>query len=354
MAYTVIVIDDSPIIRTMLEEMINKTGEFRVVDTAEDAYAAREKIKQHEPDLVTIDINMPRMDGVTFLRNLMRLHPMPAIVVSSDVSRSKEVFEDGAVGFIPKQQTGEGTEHFFERLKESLLQYSFLLERYRENKPRPKIASSAIEVEERLHPDAFLPSRPALLVGKKIIAVGASTGGVEALTELLSGLPTGLPPIVIVQHIPYGFSGGLARRLDTLSKLHVCEAVDGMIVEPSSVYLAPGNRHMLVEKGGEGRYRLVLKDGRKISRHKPSVDLLFRSVNNAAGKGAMAVIMTGMGDDGAIGMKELFQNGAFTVAQDEASCSVFGMPKQAIAAGAVKRVVPLGLIGEMMIHYSKE
>lgn len=353
MAYTVIVIDDSPVIRSMLKEMIDKMEEFRVVDTAEDAYDAREKIKQHEPDLVTIDINMPRMDGVTFLRNLMRLHPMPAIVVSSDISRSKEVFEDGAVGFIPKQKPGEMTEIFFGRLKESLLQYSFLLERYQKSKPKPKVATSVIEVEEKLHPDRFLLSRPALLPGKKIIAIGASTGGVEALTELLSNLPSGLPPIVIVQHIPYGFSGGLARRLNMLSKLHISEATDGLSLEPSSVYLAPGNRHMLVEKGHDGGYRLRLRDGQKISRHKPSVDLLFRSVNNAAGKGAMGVIMTGMGDDGAIGMKEMYQSGAFTLAQDEASCSVFGMPKQAIAAGGVRKVVPLGEIGEMMMQYAK-
>lgn len=365
--YTVLVIDDSVLMCKVLKDLINKTEDFTVIDTAKDAYEAREKIKLYEPDLVTIDINMPKMDGVTFLRNLMRLHPMPAVVVSGEGVRGNDIFDDGAVGFIPKPEAGESMESFGLRIKDTLLNLTFLLSRYTLKKPKVQSttntintkntlstsSSSGIEVERKVHPDEVIPNAPVFLSGIKLVAIGSSTGGVESLIKVFKKLPVGLPPILITQHIPYGFSSSFAQRLNQSSELTVYEAIDGMIIESSHAYLAPGNKHLTIEKSRDGTLRAKLLDTLKVSRHKPSVDVLFRSVNNVAGGSAMAVIMTGMGDDGSIGMKDLFNNGAFTVAQNEESCVVFGMPAKAIEAGAIKEIVHLDNIADCIVEYSK-
>lgn len=351
--YTVLVIDDSPSMRRIIKDMINSIDEFEVVCVATDAYDAREKIKEYEPDMVTIDINMPKMDGVTFLRNLMRLHPMPAVVISGEGVRGNDIFDDGAVGFIPKPETGESMQSFQERVKDTLLNLTFLLKRYTLKKPQAsKVAKQAPTIEYKIHPDEVIPLKAATLPGMKLIAIGSSTGGVESLLKVFKRLPSGLPPILITQHIPYGFSNSFAHRLNDNSEVEVCEAKDGMILEKGHAYLAPGNMHLTIEKYGN-EYKTKLLDTKKVSQHKPSVDVMFRAVNNTVGGAAMAVMMTGMGDDGTIAMKELHDNGAYTVAQNEESCVVFGMPMKAIQAGAVKDIIHLDNIADYIIEFSK-
>ncbi len=357
--YSVIVIDDSASMRRIIKDMINEIDEFEVIADAVDAFDAREKIKKYEPDLVTIDINMPKMDGVSFLRNLMRLHPMPAVVISGESVRGSDIFDDGAVGFIPKPSSGESMDSFNGRIKENLLSLTFLLKRYTLKKPKPEVVIHSNEkknvdtgLEERKHPDELLAKSPAAFPGQRMIVIGSSTGGVEALIRVFSKLEQNLPPILITQHIPYGFSTSFAQRLNGCSEVDVCEAKDGMVIKSSCAYLAPGNMHMTIEKVGL-EYRVKLIDSFRVSRHKPSVDILFRSANNVIGGGAMAVMMTGMGDDGSIGMKELHDNGAYTIAQNEKSCVVFGMPAKAIEAGAVKDIVHLDDIASYIIDFSK-
>ena len=351
--YTVLIIDDSASMRRVLKDLISSIDEFEVVAVANDAYEAREKIKEFEPDLVTIDLNMPKMDGVTFLRNLMRLHPMPAVVISGESMRGNDIFDDGAVGFIPKPELGEAMDSFAERIKDTLLNLTFLLKRYTLKKPKPlKPFVVSQSVDYKVHPDEVIPLRASKFPGTKVIAIGSSTGGVESLLKVFKKLPNDFPPILITQHIPYGFSNSFAQRLNDNSDVDVCEAKDGMILERGHAYLAPENMHLIIEKYGN-ELRTKLLDTKKVSQHKPSVDVLFRSVNNCVGGSAMAIIMTGMGDDGTIAMKELFDNGAYTVAQNEESCIVFGMPMKAIAAGAVKDIIHLDDIPSYMIEFSR-
>ena len=352
--YTVLVIDDSASMRRIIKDMINSIDEFEVICVATDAYDAREKIKEYEPDLVTIDINMPKMDGVTFLRNLMRLHPMPAVVISGESVRGNDIFDDGAVGFIPKPEAGESMDSFQSRVKDTLLNLTFLLKRYTLKKP-PASKASEIKtqtIEYKVHPDEVILSKPAMLPGMKLVAIGSSTGGVESLLRVFKKLPSNLPPIIITQHIPYGFSNSFAQRLNDHSDVTVCEAKDGMILQKGHGYLAPGNMHLTIEKVGND-YKTKLLDTKKVSQHKPSVDVMFRSVNNNIGSSAMAIMMTGMGDDGMIAMKELHDNGAYTVAQNDESCVVFGMPMKAIQAGAVKDIIHLDDIAEYIIEFAK-
>ncbi|MBU3014821.1 chemotaxis-specific protein-glutamate methyltransferase CheB [Poseidonibacter lekithochrous] len=352
--YTVLVIDDSASMRRIIKDMINQIDEFEVVSMAVDAFDAREKIKQYEPDIVTIDINMPKMNGVTFLRNLMRLHPMPAVVISGEGVRGNDIFDDGAVGFISKPEGGESMSSFQSRIKETLLSLTFLLKRYTLKKPKPLIKKkkTASTIEYKIHPDEVIPSNPTRGSGNKLIAIGSSTGGVEALLKVFQKLPSGLPPILITQHIPYGFSNSFAHRLNDYSDVIVEEAKDETILENGHAYLAPGNMHLTIVKSGLD-YKTKLLDTKKVSQHKPSVDVLYRSVNNVIGSSAMAIIMTGMGDDGMIGMKDMYQNNVYTIAQNEESCVVFGMPAKAINAGAVKNIVPLDDIAQYIIDYSK-
>jgi two-component system chemotaxis response regulator CheB len=353
MRYTVLVIDDSPSMRRIIKDMINSIDEFEVIQTANDAYDAREKIKQYEPDLVTIDINMPKMDGVTFLRNLMRLHPMPAVVISGESVRGNDIFDDGAVGFIPKPEAGESMDFFFHRIKDTLLNLTFLLKRYTLKKPKSikNTKSSSILIERKVHPDEVIPSNPTKLGSLKLIAIGSSTGGVESLLKVFKKLPSNLPPILITQHIPYGFSNSFAHRLNDYSQVIVAEAKDGMILEKSHAYLAPGNMHLTVEKVGT-TYKTKLLDITKVSQHKPSVDVMFRSANNTVGSSCMGVMMTGMGDDGSIAMKDMFDNGCYNIAQNEESCVVFGMPAKAIQAGAVNDIVHLDDIASYIVDFS--
>ena len=354
--YTVLIIDDSSSMRRILKDMINKIDDFKVIDTAIDAFEAREKIKIFEPDLVTIDINMPKMDGVTFLRNLMRLHPMPAVVISGENIRGNDIFEDGAVGFVSKPEIGSELSLFSDEIRDTLMSLTFLLKRYTLKKPIvQKVEESKVvinEIERKIHPNEVYKSNPNLLPGNKIIGIGSSTGGVESLLKVFKKLPSDLPPIVITQHIPYGFSSSFAQRLNTHSSVIVSEVKSETVLEKGHAYLAPGNMHLEVVKSGKN-YIGRLLDITKVSRHKPSVDTMFRSLNNSAGSATMAIMMTGMGDDGTIAMKDLYQNGAYTVAQNEESCVVFGMPAQAIKAGAVKDICHLDEISDFIVEFSK-
>ena len=310
--YTVLIVDDSASMRRILKDMINLIDEFEVIDEAIDAYDAREKIKLYEPDLVTIDINMPKMDGVVFLRNLMRLHPMPAVIISSETVRGNDIFDDGAVGFVPKPEANEKIYLFANRIKETLLNLTFLLKRYTLKKPKAlKQTIKLVKIDDtntKIHPDEVIKLNLPLFPGKKVIGIGSSTGGIESLLRVFKALPLNLPPILITQHIPYGFSNSFAHRLNDHSKIFVQEAKDDMILENGHAYLAPGNMHLSIEKISNGVYKTKLLDTLKVSLHKPSVDVMFRSLNNIIGSGAMAIMMTGMGDDGTIAIKELHDN----------------------------------------------
>jgi two-component system chemotaxis response regulator CheB len=356
--YSVIIIDDSSTMRNILKRMLDSIDGIQVVATAMDAYDARNKIKKYEPDFITLDIEMPKMDGLTFLQNLMRLHPMPTIVISSLTKRKHELMDAGAIDFVYKDRVQED---FFDRLKNSVITSTHLFDAYKRKKPRPKeevlrrstdSLSVLDNIEKKHHPDELFLSMPARGNNPSVVAIGSSTGGVESLITVFESLCEGLCPIIISQHIPETFSGSFANRLDRASAIKVYEAHDGQKLEKSCAYLAPGNRHLTLRKEG-ANYYISLLDSIKISRHKPSVDVMLRSVNNVVGSSALGIMMTGMGDDGTIGMKEMFDNGAFTIGQSERTCVVYGMPAKAYEAGAVKKVVDLQNIAEEIIKFSK-
>jgi two-component system chemotaxis response regulator CheB len=359
--YSVLVIEDSLSMRRIISDIINKFDNFEVIDTANDAYEAREKIKKLEPDLVTIDLNMPKMDGAVFLRNLMKLHPMPAVIISSYKNRENDLYDDGALGFIEKPKIGESIDCFINRIENTFESLEFLLQKYKIKKPKPTISNDkhtinnlkniSNDIEAKIHPDEVLKSNPATTNEIKVIAIGSSTGGIDALMNVFKKLTPNLPPILITQHIPAGFSASFAQRLNANSDVIVSETKEGDILKKGYAYLAPGNKHLTIIKH-HNEYVVKLLDLQKVSRHKPSVDILFRSVNNVIGRSAMAVIMTGMGDDGSIAMKELYDNKAYTVAQNEESCVVFGMPKMAIKNNAIKDICHLNDIAKYIIDFS--
>ncbi|NOQ81566.1 MAG: chemotaxis-specific protein-glutamate methyltransferase CheB [Methylophaga sp.] len=354
----VLVVDDSALVRKLLSEVLNSDPDIEVVGTAIDPYQAREKIKKLRPDVLTLDVEMPRMDGVTFLRNLMRLHPMPVVMVSTLTEQGAQVtleaLELGAVDFVAKPKIdlsntlGDYADEIIEKVKTAaVVNVNALVH----DKPIVQ------DVPEKLTADAVLSKRdPAtipshLKTTDKIIAIGSSTGGTEAIKEVLSRLPADCPGIVITQHIPASFSGPFAERVNGLSAIEVCEAEDGQQILPGHAYIAPGDKHLIVERRG-ARFYCKLNDGPAVSRHKPSVDVLFRSVAQNAGVNAIGVMLTGMGDDGAKGMLEMKEAGAFNFVQDEKSCVVWGMPMQAIKNGAAGLQVPLTKIADKLMSVS--
>ena len=345
----VLIVDDSALVRRILTEVLSADPALEVVGTASDAYMARDKIKQLNPDVLTLDVEMPKMDGVTFLRNLMRLRPMPVVMVSSLTEHGAEVTLDalavGAVDYLPKPKID---------IAATLTDYADEL--------RAKIRSAAAArvrpytgaasapgvngVAPRLGVDAVLArssARRQFRTTERIIAIGASTGGTEAIKEVLVQLPADTPGIVITQHIPKAFSAAFARRMDACCQMTVYEAEDGQVILPGHVYIAPGDQHLLVVRDG-ARYVCRLDDGPAVNRHKPSVDVLFRSVAQQAGRNAVGVILTGMGKDGAVGLKEMREAGGPTIAQDEATSVVWGMPGEAVAIGAAAETLPLGQV----------
>ncbi|GMQ84103.1 MAG: chemotaxis response regulator protein-glutamate methylesterase [Gammaproteobacteria bacterium] len=332
----VLVVDDSALVRKMLTEMLQQDPMIEVVGVAHDPFMAREKIKQLNPDVLTLDVEMPKMDGVTFLRNLMRLRPMPVVMVSTLTQKGSEITLDalelGAVDFVSKPTVdiahalGDYAEEIVAKIKVAAKA------RVRELKP----------VSERHSADAVLPAiRPGhYKTTDQLIALGASTGGTEAIREVLEVMPADSPAMVITQHIPEAFSKPFAERMNRCSQMSVTEAGDGEQIVPGHVYIAPGDRHLLVVRDG-ARFRCKLSDGPPVNRHRPSVDVMFRSVAQNIGPNAIGVILTGMGADGAKGMQEMKETGAHTIAQDEKTSVVWGMPGVAVELGCVDDIVPL-------------
>jgi two-component system chemotaxis response regulator CheB len=354
----VLVVDDSALVRKLITEMLSADREIEVIGTASDPYAARERIKQLNPDVITLDVEMPRMDGITFLENLMRLRPTPVVMVSSLTQRGADVtlraLELGAIDFVPKPKVdvaGSLTTY-----ADELVAKVKVAARARVNARPSTPRASLAQVDPRRSADAVLPpmsARSVLRTTDRIIAIGASTGGTEALREILEALPPDCPGIVISQHIPAAFSRPFAERMNRCSQMSVCEAQDGQQILPGHVYIAPGDRHLLVERDG-ARYRCRLNDGPHVNRHRPSVDVMFRSVAQNVGPNAIGIILTGMGEDGARGLKEMGDAGAPTVAQDEATSVVWGMPGAAVKLGAAKYVWPLHHVAAGMLDLAAE
>ncbi|MFX1673653.1 chemotaxis response regulator protein-glutamate methylesterase [Paraburkholderia sp. A2WS-5] len=362
----VLCVDDSALIRSLMTEIINGQPDMTVVATAPDPLVARELIKQHNPDVLTLDVEMPRMDGLDFLEKLMRLRPMPVVMVSSLTERGNEItlraLELGAVDFVTKPKVGirDGMLDYAEKLADKIRAASRARVRPAARAPAagtaaataasgaagPGAAAQAAHAAgaHGAHPHAPLHAAPMLnnpLVStEKLVIVGASTGGTEAIREVLQPLPPDAPAVLIAQHMPPGFTKSFAQRLNGLCRITVKEAEHGERVLPGHAYIAPGHAHLLLARSG-ANYIAHLSDAPPVNRHRPSVDVLFRSAALHAGKNAIGVILTGMGRDGAAGLLEMRQAGAFTLAQDEASCIVFGMPREAIAMGAADEIAPL-------------
>ena len=329
----VLVIDDSALIRSVLKEVINNFPDMEAIGAASNPLQAREMIKTLNPDVLTLDVEMPEMDGLTFLEKLMRLRPMPVLMISSLTERGSEAalraLELGAVDFLPKPKLGivEGIQEYADEIAQKIrVAY------------KTKIRSRSQTGQTTLAPLPALGNR--ISTTEKVIAVGSSTGGTEAIKELLIRMPADAPGILIAQHMPEAFTKSFANRLDGLCKIKVTEAEGNERVLPGHAYIAPGHSHLLLKRSG-ANYMTELSQAAPVNHHRPSVEVLFRSVAEQAGKNAIGVMLTGMGQDGAIGMLEMRQAGAYNLAQDEASCVVFGMPREAIAVGAVDEIVPI-------------
>lgn len=335
----VLIVDDSAMVRKIFSQELAKDPEIEVVGTAPDPFIGRDKIVYLQPDVLILDIEMPRMDGLTFLERLMNYYPMPVIIVSSLSKEGCDVaikaLELGAAEVMAKPGASYTVQDMSEQLIEKIK------------------AVSRIKYFKRLElniQDIEKPGAKALIkTTNKIIAIGASTGGTEAIKQVLMGLPGDMPPILIVQHMPQFFTKSFAERLNTLCKLEVKEAEDGESAIPGKVLIAPGNMHMVLKRSG-ACYYVEVKDGPLVFHQRPSVEVLFQSVATYAGPNAVGVIMTGMGQDGANGLLEMRKAGAFTIAQDEASCIVYGMPKEAVEIGAVMKVVPLENISQNLLE----
>ena len=359
----VLIVDDSALVRQLLSEILSADPAIEVVGTAHDAYQAREKIKRFNPDVLTLDVEMPKMDGIQFLRNLMRLRPMPVVMCSSLTGRGADVTLDalalGAVDFVtkPKVDLAYRLEDYAQEITAKVKAAARARIRAPSAQPaRGAAPAAALQITEKLSADAVLPRaaqpRP-IRTTEQIVAIGASTGGTEAIREVLVRLPPDGPGIVIAQHIPKAFSGAFASRMNSVSPLAVCEAGDGQQILPGHVYIAPGDRHLLLVRDG-AQYRCRLNDGPPVQRHKPSVDVLFRSVAQNAGPNAIGVLLTGMGRDGAEGMKEMRDAGAACIAQDEATSVVWGMPGAAHELGAAESLHPLQAIAAKVMQLAAE
>jgi two-component system chemotaxis response regulator CheB len=349
MAIKVLIVDDSALIRGVMKEIISAQPDMEVVGAAPDPLAARELIKQTNPDVLTLDVEMPKMDGLDFLERLMRLRPMPVLMVSSLTERGSEItlraLELGAVDYITKPKMS---------IQSGMLEYAELIAEKIRIAARARVRATPPPLAQGQGSAALASVRNPLISSEKLIIIGASTGGTEAIKEFLVQLPSDSPGVLITQHMPEGFTRSFANRLDKLCKISVKEAEGGERVLPGHAYLAPGHSHLKLVRSG-ANYMTQLDDGPPVNRHRPSVDVLFESAAQAAGKNAVGVILTGMGKDGAAGMLKMKEAGAYNLAQDEASCVVFGMPREAIAIGATHDVGPLSeLPGRVMMVFSSQ
>ncbi len=345
----VLIVDDSALVRSLLTDILKADPGIEVVGVASDAHIARERIKALNPDVLTLDVEMPKMDGITFLKNLMRLRPMPVVMVSSLTERGADVTLDalalGAVDYLskPKIDLAATLQDYGDELIEKIRAASKASVRALDPRRAAAIGTHMGATKAAHSTDAVLPKAPPpkqLRTTERIIAIGASTGGTEAIKEVLMRLPPDTPGVVIAQHIPKAFSGPFAKRMNDCCQVTVYEAEDGQQVLAGHAYIAPGDKHLMVVRDG-ARYVCRLDDGVPVNRHKPSVDVLFRSVAQNAGRNAIGAILTGMGKDGARGLKEMLDAGSRTIAQDEATSVVWGMPGEAVALGAAQYVLPL-------------
>jgi two-component system chemotaxis response regulator CheB len=344
----VLIVDDSAVVRQALTSILSSDPHLEVIGAARDPFVAVEIMKKSAPDVITLDIEMPRMDGITFLQKLMSQHPIPVVICSSLTEKGADTtlkaLEYGAVDIIEKPKMG--IKQFIEESKVIICDAVKAASLTRKERLAP-----AFTIVPKLNADVMLPkviSKSMIQTTEKVVVVGASTGGTEALKVFLESLPENAPGMVIVQHMPENFTRAFANRLNGDCKVTVKEAENDDTVIRGRALIAPGNRHTLLKRSG-ARYYVEVKDGPLVCRHRPSVDVLFRSTARYAGKNAVGVIMTGMGDDGAKGMHEMKEAGAFNIAQDEASCVVFGMPKEAIKLGGVDRILPLNQIAKELI-----
>lgn len=342
----VMIVDDSAVVRQVLAAALEKDCEIEVIGTASDPIFALEKMKRDWPDVITLDVEMPRMDGITFLKKLMAEHPTPVVICSTLTGKgtetSMQALAAGAVTIVTKPTVG--LKQYLQDASEDLANAVKAAAKANVKRLVP------VQNSPKLTADAILPAplHAMAQTTDTVVAVGTSTGGTQALEAVLTRLPRVTPGIVIVQHMPEKFTEAFANRLDGLCQIEVREAKNGDRVMPGRALIAPGGRHMLLKRSG-AQYHVEIMDGPLVSRHRPSVDVLFRSVAQCAGKNALGIIMTGMGDDGARGLKEMRDAGAKTIGQDEASCVVYGMPKEAYKMGAVERVMPLDDIAGAML-----
>jgi two-component system chemotaxis response regulator CheB len=349
----VLIVDDSAAVRQTLADVLGADDDIEVIGTASDPFVAASRLQKEVPDVITLDVEMPRMDGITFLRKIMSQRPIPVVICSSLTEQGSETLvqamEAGAVDVIAKPRVD--TKQF---LIESRVRICDAVKAAAQAKLSPIARPpNRRPVEKKLTADVIMPppapTRAMARTTEKVVCIGASTGGTESLREVLTALPVHSPGIVIVQHMPELFTAAFSRRLDSLAEIEIKEAQDGDTVLPGCALIAPGNKHMLLQRSG-ARYHVAVKDGPLVSRHRPSVDVLFRSAAQYAASNAVGIIMTGMGDDGAKGLLEMKKAGAHTIAQDEESCVVFGMPKEAIALGAADKVVPLDRIASEILR----
>jgi two-component system chemotaxis response regulator CheB len=350
----VVVVDDSALVRGLLAEIINKQPDMECIGAASDPFVAREMIRNLNPDVITLDVEMPRMDGIDFLSKLMRLRPMPVVMVSTLTERGADVtlraLELGAIDFVAKPKIGvaDGLRQLAEDITEKVRTASKAHVRR-----LPPAAPPAGSAPGTPAPAGVRPAAPVAALGRlsteKIIFIGASTGGTEATKEVLMNLPADAPAVVITQHMPAGFTRSYAARLDGLCRIRVKEAVDNERVLPGHAYIAPGGMHLSVERSG-ANYVARVRDGDPVNRHKPSVEVLFESAARVVGQNALGVMLTGMGADGARAMKTMKDAGSYNIVQDEASCVVFGMPREAIAHGAADEVLPLQRIAPALLE----
>ncbi len=338
----VVVVDDSALIRSVLKEIIDRQPDMQCVGVAADPFAAREVIRETNPDVITLDIEMPRMDGIDFLAKLMRLRPTPVVMVSTLTERGADItlraLELGAVDFVAKPRLGvaDGVRQLSDDISDKIR--SAASARVRRAIGAPADAAAGLAA----------PSALGRLSTEKLIFIGASTGGTEAIKDVLLGLPADAPAVLITQHMPPGFTTSYARRLDSLARIRVAEAVDGERVLPGHAYLAPGGMHLSIERSG-ANYLACVRNGEPVNRHRPSVEVLFESAARVVGRNAFGIMLTGMGGDGAKAMRAMRDAGAYNLAQDEASCVVFGMPREAIAHGAVHAVLALAQIAPHLL-----
>ncbi|WCM89001.1 protein-glutamate methylesterase/protein-glutamine glutaminase [Acidovorax sp. NCPPB 3576] len=350
----VIVVDDSALVRSLLAEIINRQRDMECIGTANDPLIAREMIREMNPDVITLDVEMPRMDGIDFLGRLMRLRPMPVVMISTLTERGAEVtmkaLELGAVDFVAKPRVGlsSGLNELATQIVEKIRVAAVAQVRRAPAQGTARPHSSAAISADGGHSPTHTTTLLGRLSTEKLICIGASTGGTEAIREVLVQMPADSPAIVITQHMPPGFTTSFAARLNGLCQITVKEAVNGERILPGHAYIAPGGRQFHIARSG-ANYVAVVDDGPPVNRHKPSVEVLFKSAAVVAGRNVFGIMLTGMGNDGAAAMREMKDAGSFNYVQDEASCIVFGMPREAIAHGAADEVLPLNQIASALV-----